>query len=63
MKSGTTYFALALMGLGILAALPLAHLGYAVLAGAAFIAGMLMLWIMAIASLIRRVWPSNGNGS
>lgn len=63
MKSRTTYFALALTGMGILAALPLAHLGYEVLAGAAFIVGMLMLWIMAIAGLIRRVWRAKGNGS
>ena len=63
MKHRAMRLGLALMGIGILSALPLAYFSYEVLAGGAFIAGMLLLWIGAAVTFTRRLGPANRNGS
>lgn len=63
MANRANYLALVIMGLGVVLALPLAYFGYEVLAGAAFVGGMLMLWISAAAMVVRCFWSGKRNGS
>ncbi|WP_296720981.1 hypothetical protein [Erythrobacter sp.] len=46
----------ALVGVGILLAVPLSYFGYEVWAGGAFIAGMVLAWIASAVIFARKLW-------